>query len=1021
MPPQRPYVQGPKVDQSSPYSSPSTPVSLDYGSTRNEYNAFQGPASYAIIQQPNDTVQRIVEIEGTNGAAVPTAGDGWDSGTDGTGTIVYDTGWAPANLTGSASMKLTTPDGTTNPLRIINVAPGVFRGFYSVYWKTDTVTSATANILVAYQQSASGNGGSVRQTSASKFGLGDNTTNVATSTLTIAINTDYRLDWRWDAIGQKATLDIYVGSNKNGTTPDETISGSFNSVTPQAIIDRVRTGLGPSGVAHSEWFDSMWFQTDAMPLPRGSSGNNFTQTLTATAASTLARKSGVTDTTALATASLSGARGSSAADKVTATATTAGARRSAVTMLRGAGVTTAAAVSSLKAKLQTLLASVTTAGARTSQVGIIRSATVTTTGLLARVVGFKRTTTATSTTSPATSRQVAIVRQATATLTALGSFLKAKFQTLTATVTSTGARSSAAGIVRRATVSTTGSVAARLGYLRTVTATVVTSGARRAAVTVTRAATATTTAAQVTLKAKFQTLLATVTTTANDRSAAAKALLAGVTTAGAARRAVGWTRQVGVALTAAQVTLKAKFQTLLASANTTATRGSFAVAGVRSAVASTTAARRGAVGLVRAASSTLVAAGTFVKTGGNAFFQTVTATVTTTASRLSAVGLKRAVASVVKPPPRNANVAPPFNEWVLSGGATVDAAGVLTLPSTGAGAASPIMPIETFANWSWTSEANATAQSNEPTFQPNGGRLAGATYFAADGVTPAANSAAFFNNGNAVVVPIGSWAAASWSYVGGPGVAYIKINLSNDNFYTVGSISFRNPMLRAASGVFAPYLGYSAIRQAVTVTRSSTATTLAARGASALGIIRAATASTTLALRKAVVDGALTATATLTATQLTLKAKFQTLTATVASTAARGSAVAGARAATVTTTLARRSQAALSRSAAVVTSPRALAGVTVVRSAAVTTGAFLRRSVAQVARTATSTVLGLITNVKNTVVQDLVLVIGKPFRAWVASTAPRKWGVGTPIKRAWTATVAPRKWLVGKTTRKWGR
>lgn len=87
------------------------------------------------------------------------------------------------------------------------------------------------------------------------------------------------------------------------------------------------------------------------------------------------------------------------------------------------------------------------------------------------------------------------------------------------------------------------------------------------------------------------------------------------------------------------------------------------------------------------------------------------------------------------------------------------------------------------AAWVVNAEFLTNTVSNEPTIQPNGGRLASANYYAADGVTPVLNTAGWTGNGNAVAVPLNTWSDTAWGYVSGPGIYFIDFTFTNEATY----------------------------------------------------------------------------------------------------------------------------------------------------------------------------------------------------------------------------------------------
>lgn len=154
-------------------------------------------------------------------------------------------------------------------------------------------------------------------------------------------------------------------------------------------------------------------------------------------------------------------------------------------------------------------------------------------------------------------------------------------------------------------------------------------------------------------------------------------------------------------------------------------------------------------------------------------------------------------------PKESDNLCPPFSQWLLGGTATVDAIGVLHLSAYGDYAESPLIRIDGAAQWMFSAEFFDDQPAPVSSANPDGtkaARLLNSSYFAADGVTAAQNSAGYTGNGNAASFAVGAWcprdsSAGCWGYVGGPNVTYIKIRISTSSSWTSPSFDVRLPML----------------------------------------------------------------------------------------------------------------------------------------------------------------------------------------------------------------------------------
>jgi archaellum component FlaC len=158
------------------------------------------------------------------------------------------------------------------------------------------------------------------------------------------------------------------------------------------------------------------------------------------------------------------------------------------------------------------------------------------------------------------------------------------------------------------------------------------------------------------------------------------------------------------------------------------------------------------------------------------------------------------------------NRVPGFEYWNLFGGTYVDSDGVLQLPNYGAGAVSPMIPIE---RKDWVFSADYFSVEGKPSNPGVGGYLQGSDYWNADGVA-AYNDGGYTGNGNAVEYPLNTWTRKGWGYLGGNNVAYMRINIQAEATYTAPSFSVRNPTLTTTgSATYSPYGVYDEIAKLV--------------------------------------------------------------------------------------------------------------------------------------------------------------------------------------------------------------
>lgn len=131
------------------------------------------------------------------------------------------------------------------------------------------VTMPSANNYIAQALSSATIRAQLGVTTGNVFRLRNATTVVTTGTLTITTGQWYRLRWKLDNAGTNQTLEIYTGANLHGSTPDETLSGTYNSGT----FDSMNIGNVNSDTVHYR-FDEIAADSAAFPTdPVQSSGS----------------------------------------------------------------------------------------------------------------------------------------------------------------------------------------------------------------------------------------------------------------------------------------------------------------------------------------------------------------------------------------------------------------------------------------------------------------------------------------------------------------------------------------------------------------------------------------------------------------------------------------------------------------------------------------------------------------------------------------------------------------------------
>lgn len=111
-----------------------------------------------------------------------------------------------------------------------------------------------------------GHAGDVRLYPDGTVQLRDVFTGVGTSLTAIPLDSWARLEWTADSAANSQSLALFVGSNRHGSTPDETLSGACTHPTNRHTVGLVTQGAGTYEIL----FDEIADDDAAMPPPAGS-------------------------------------------------------------------------------------------------------------------------------------------------------------------------------------------------------------------------------------------------------------------------------------------------------------------------------------------------------------------------------------------------------------------------------------------------------------------------------------------------------------------------------------------------------------------------------------------------------------------------------------------------------------------------------------------------------------------------------------------------------------------------------
>ncbi len=214
---------------------------------------------------------------GNSGATVSTTnsdddgqGTAWDAvAVAATSTVTYDDHGAIAR-----SIKIAKATGDTNTLDWNATLPNGTTQYGRMYLLFDVAPASQAQILVNYRNNADTSAvGSIRLTTAPKLVLTNSSgTTVATSAMTFATGTLYRLEWKFvaDTTVGSWEVRIYAG---HSTTVLETLNPTAINTSTTAGIVRIGTNGTQTG-AFTYW--AKWFNTNQTAFPGPAIGGTTT-------------------------------------------------------------------------------------------------------------------------------------------------------------------------------------------------------------------------------------------------------------------------------------------------------------------------------------------------------------------------------------------------------------------------------------------------------------------------------------------------------------------------------------------------------------------------------------------------------------------------------------------------------------------------------------------------------------------------------------------------------------------------
>lgn len=142
------------------------------------------------------------------------------------------------------------------------------------------------------------------------------------------------------------------------------------------------------------------------------------------------------------------------------------------------------------------------------------------------------------------------------------------------------------------------------------------------------------------------------------------------------------------------------------------------------------------------------------------------------------------------PAPAGVNIAPPLDQWVLSGGATYDSiAKEVTLHNVGSTAVSPFIRVDAPKTFRMSVEINSPIREGEA-----GGQHRYSTEYFDKNYSRYVLNNNYSTNGDARIIPANTWTRSEWGMnATGPDYMYLKYIVLVSSDYGVAGTRIRNP------------------------------------------------------------------------------------------------------------------------------------------------------------------------------------------------------------------------------------
>ncbi|HSX04876.1 MAG TPA: PKD domain-containing protein [Candidatus Saccharimonadales bacterium] len=191
----------------------------------------------------------------------------FESGTNGTVLSTLNTAYSSfvsgpvftnlAAVSGSLSA-LMVVDNSVQPSMTQNISPAVTSRYFRRYFRFSNLPSGSVTFMRVRNSGTSLITAELAIGTSGAIQILDGLSGAGVSSTKITPNTWFRVEWFLDGPGGQQTLKLFVLGNYNGSTPSETVTGTYTGSGNGTLFDRVSDGIGSTTFyTGSVWLDGV--------------------------------------------------------------------------------------------------------------------------------------------------------------------------------------------------------------------------------------------------------------------------------------------------------------------------------------------------------------------------------------------------------------------------------------------------------------------------------------------------------------------------------------------------------------------------------------------------------------------------------------------------------------------------------------------------------------------------------------------------------------------------------------------